>query len=112
MRHKIINRVLYDGVIVLETSSAVEAYFYSQMREYNELTHEDAIKASNIAMVMYLKDDAPTPIGSLSDYVGKYFDKLDKMNNRWEMVQDFYDNYEAEDYEAVNLYSEEMVKKS
>ena len=99
--------VQYDGKDVYSTNSPMESFFYSQMREFNELTHEDAVRACGVAMTMYLKDENSTPVGHLSDYVGKHFERLDSMENRWDMLNDFYDNYESEDYEIVNQYLKE-----
>ena len=96
--------VTFDGVNVFTTNSAMEAFFYSQMRSFNLLKHEDAIKAVDVAMEIYIKDDNPTPTGHLSDYVGKHFSRLSKMSSKWDMINDFYDNYESEDYKTVNKY--------
>jgi hypothetical protein len=101
---KISVHVMFDGEAVFTTNSAVEAFFYTQMRSFNELTHEDALKAKSVAMEMYLKDSNNTPMGHLSDYVGKHFERLEKMNSRWEMLDDFYSNYESENYDTVNQY--------
>jgi hypothetical protein len=99
--------IMVDGENVFSTNSTAEAFFYAQMRSFNGLTHEDALKAKNLAIDMYLKDPGDTPIGNLSDYVGKHFERLLKMDSVWKMLYDFYDGYESEDYDVKNQYSKE-----
>ena len=97
-------RIFNNDEQIFSTDSPTEAFFYYQMRSFNELTHKDAVLAASLAVDLYLKDQNPTPIGHLSDYVGKHFERLNTMDSRWDMLYDFYDNYENEDYEIVNQY--------
>lgn len=107
MSNKVITiQVNEDGKSVFTTESPAEALMYTQMRSFNELTHGDALLAVGVGMEMYLKDSNSTPLGHLSDYVGKHFERLSKMDSRWHMLEDFYNNYESEDYEIVNQYTE------
>lgn len=100
--------VEYDGENVLVTNSPAQAFFYSNMREYNELSHKDAVVAASVALEMYIKDDDGTPLGKLSDYVGKHFARLDVMSSVRDMLDDFYDNYQTDDlYEYDNEKGDE-----
>ena len=105
--NKIFLHVEFDGVNVYSTNNAIEAFFYGQMRSFNRLTHEDALTALDLVMDIYLKDESKTPVGELSDYVGKHFARLKSMSSMWNVLSDIYHNCESEDYEIVNQYGED-----
>lgn len=85
-------KVILDNTY--ETDSPLKAFLYSTMRNFNHLSHEEALDATAIAVEMYLKDNNPTPLGNLADYVAIHYKRLSKLT-RTNMLIDFYENFET-----------------
>ena len=100
--------VSINNEVVFTTDSPTILFFYSSMRDFNELTHDDALIASDLAFNLYIKDNNATPIGHLSDFVGKHWRKLLEISY-FDALDIFYKNYDSEDYSTVNDYTDEEL---
>ena len=109
-----------DGIVLATFRTAVGAWAYDVAIDFMDRTHEEALSCAHLVQEMWLKDDNHTPVGHLCDYVAKNFKRLKNMSSRHDMLEDFYNNYESEDYEIPDLvtcnacgykqYDEDTVK--
>lgn len=83
-------KVVVDGSVELTTRNSLFLFLYAWGREHHDLTHNNALTMANVAEMMYLKDSNPTPLGELADYVAENYERLSRMESRYDMLADFY----------------------
>lgn len=72
-----------------EFESGSEVYIYDIVC-LNGILEKDAMKYVSFIHDLYLKDQNPTPLGKLADYVCENWDLI-QGKDRWEILSDFYD---------------------
>lgn len=73
-----------------EFDSGFEVYIFDH-GIMNGLEGEDLIKYISFVSDLYLKDNNPTPLGHLCDYVAQHWEDVQKLD-RYETLSNFYDS--------------------
>lgn len=82
-----------DGKEVYRANEPLKVYFFDTAIDYGQNEQKLAKEKAEVAWELYLKDDNPTPVGELADYLAnmseKEFKRFKKMS-RYEQLSEFY----------------------
>ena len=73
-----------------EFPSGVQAYIFD-VGTLNGVPEEKLLEFTEFVYWLYIKDQNPTPLGHLADYIAGHWEEVQKLN-KWTILEEFYSN--------------------
>ncbi len=74
-----------------EFNGGVQAYIFD-VGTLNGVPEEKLLEYIEFVYWLYIKDDRPTPLGYLADYIAENWDKGVMYLDKWTILEEFYDS--------------------
>ncbi len=72
-----------------EFNSGVQAYIFD-VGTLNGMPEENLLEYTEFVYWLYIKDQNPTPLGHLADYIAEHWDKGVQYLDKWTIFEEFY----------------------
>ena len=75
-----------------EFMSGVQAYIFD-VGTLNGVPEDKLLKYTEFVYWLYIKDQNPTPLGHLADYIAEHWEEV-QGRTKWDILEDFYSSLE------------------